>query len=161
MIRFWRGVRDATKVDEAAFRLGVNTQLIPQTPIVSAHEGLYAYLPVMLGNFKFDECALVIYAGDTYNAIRTTPKGKAYGDLHGDFFDMSKSKSLLPEDHITGQAFQLNHAYALTAASFDFQKASVTFKALTRRVTGTDDLNYLTAAETALSQRVSLLKNLG
>src|ERR1700747_2950562 len=92
--RFWRG----TKLGEMSsenFQKGLNEVFIGKTIQAGAGKGLMAYEPALTQGAAPgfpDEIALVTYQDESsYNAIRSTPEGKAYGELHWKYFDKSQS----------------------------------------------------------------------
>ncbi|MEK6774531.1 MAG: phospholipase D-like domain-containing protein [Bdellovibrionota bacterium] len=101
MFRFWRGFKqdDVTASDLIT---KINARLIPETIRVGGKRGLTAYIPAFLPLQRPagqpDEIALIAYTNeDTYNAIRSTKTGRAYGPLHFETGAFSKdtSKSVL------------------------------------------------------------------
>lgn len=111
--RFWRGAKRAD-LDWAQFQTGLNQVFIPATVRTGAGKGMTAYEPVLLEGVKGlpDEIALVSYADQAaYNALYSTDAGKAYQNLHWDYFDRPNSHSLVPQA-FTGSA-EIDKAYDL------------------------------------------------
>lgn len=85
-LRFWRGFVNVD-ADVSRLKERLNRELLPETIRVGAGKGLTAYLPALLPKNRPEylpvEVALVAYSSkEDYEAIRSTPEGKAYGDLH-------------------------------------------------------------------------------
>jgi hypothetical protein len=100
--RFWRGVMLPT-LNPVAFMDGLNDGLIPATIRTAAGNGLVAYQPVLTQGLKElpDEIALISYENeDIYNALYSTVAGKAYQNLHWQYFSQSLSHSLVPTPYM-------------------------------------------------------------
>jgi hypothetical protein len=100
-VRVWRGFRlPGLSQDQFFAKLG--SIFIPGTVQIQAPVGLTAYLPSVLPREKHpaapDEIALVFYrVQQSYDDAKKTVGGRAYSDLHGLVFDLSRSLSGFPE----------------------------------------------------------------
>ncbi|MBI3891189.1 MAG: hypothetical protein HY303_06625 [Candidatus Wallbacteria bacterium] len=95
--RVFRGVR-LPNVSTEDFPKILSEKFIPAAPETHAKNGLVAYVPALPPRpapaGTPDEIAIVCYESEAvYNVARNTPEGKAYGDLHWQFFDKDKTKS--------------------------------------------------------------------
>lgn len=99
-VRVWRGFRhDGLSQDTFFEKLG--SIFIPGTVQIQAPVGLTAYLPSVLPRDHHpaapDEIALVFYeVQGAYDDAKKTVGGRAYSDLHGLVFDLSRSLSGFP-----------------------------------------------------------------
>jgi hypothetical protein len=111
--RFWSGYRLAS-LDRTSFREGMQW-FLNQTTHISNCGGLRLYVvPLIdttgLPDYIPDEIALLQYkSADLYHSFYSTPIGQYYQKLHGRFFDMNRSYSLVPEDF--NGSLQVNKAY--------------------------------------------------
>lgn len=100
-VRVWRGFRRSGLSQDQFFgKLG--SIFIPGTVQIQAPVGLTAYLPSVLPRDKHpaapDEIALVFYrVQQSYDDAKLTVGGRAYSDLHGLVFDLTKSLSGFPQ----------------------------------------------------------------
>lgn len=129
--RFWRGYKRA-ELSEAQFVRGLNSGFLSTTIKVGGGRGLVGYVPAILPETSPqinmpNEIALVIYSSEqTYNQIRSTPEGKAYGDSHWDYFDKARgSKSLVPE--VYKGTIENEHAYDLLQSDADWRRGEAVF----------------------------------
>jgi hypothetical protein len=134
--RFWRGWK-IESLSSQAFQAGLNARLLPMTVGVGGGKGLVGYLPFLYpennGTLP-DEVALVIYQDEpSYQAIRSTPEGKAYGDLHWEFFDKARgSGSLVPEPY--AGRIENQKAYDVLQSDADWRQGHAVF--VTSRIAG-------------------------
>jgi hypothetical protein len=166
--RFWRGWKAPTHqslpLTDERFERELDRTFVPATVDSGADQGLIAYLPALpftpakahglraRGIDVADEIALVVYQSEAaYLALRETPAGKAYQDLHRDYFEFAqapappRSRSLVPRPlPATGTALELEHAYDVLEADADWQapKASAV-TVLHERKPGMTDEDYL------------------
>lgn len=152
--RVWRGVGRSdlsrAQVDEA-----VRSRLAPMTTEVGAGRGLVGYIPGIPRQAAgaADEVALVVYESESaYRSIRTTPQGRAYGDLHWDIFDRQKSGSLVPEDY--REEAKLGKAYDLWRRTPDWRAGAVRVT-VAQRIEGISDARYIRGIEQFLDKVVS------
>lgn len=128
--RFWRG-EIAEGMSLKQFEEGLNKIFIPETVEQGRGEGLNAYMPVMVSkslNLKDfpSELALVSYDNEErYRAIRNMPRGANYQKMHWDYFDKSKSKSLVPQKYLG--AIQQEKAFDILESDEDWQRGKVQF----------------------------------
>jgi hypothetical protein len=111
--RFWRGTKRAD-LSWTQFETGLNQIFIPATVKTGAGNGMSAYEPILLEGTQGlpDEVALVSYTDlATYNSLYSTDFGKAYQNLHWQYFDRAHSNSTVPEAF--AGSVQLEHAYDL------------------------------------------------
>jgi len=111
--RFWVGYKKED-VTQDHFQNGLNSSFFGETIRVGKGKGLISYQPAILDGKggKPSEVALVAYESVAkYNEIRNTPAGKAYGEMHWDYFDKTKSKSAVPEEF--HGSLEDGHAYDL------------------------------------------------
>jgi hypothetical protein len=153
--RFWRGTK-LSKLSAEDFQNGLNEIFIAKTIQMGGGKGLIAYEPALtLGTAPGlpDEIALVSYEDEaTYNRLRATPAGQAYGALHWQYFDKTQSSSLVPAAY-TG-AVALEHAYDLYP-SFTEWKAGNTRLLIQFRNDGEADATYLARVKADLDQALS------
>ncbi len=95
--RVFRGVRLASVPGDVFTRV-LGEKFIPAAPQTHAKNGLVGYVPALPPKGAPagtpDEIAIVIYESEeVYNLARNTPEGKAYADLHWQFFDKERTKS--------------------------------------------------------------------
>jgi Na+-transporting NADH:ubiquinone oxidoreductase subunit NqrA len=115
--RFWVGHKKKD-VATSTFLNGLNKTFFKDTVNVGKGRGLISYQPYitqMKSNIP-DELALVVYESEEkYKAIRSTPEGQKYSDLHWDFFEKETSKSTVTKPFTgelsEGSAYELNPAY--------------------------------------------------
>lgn len=133
MLRFWRGFKQ-DHITRTEFESQVNSRLFPETFTVGVQRGLNAYLPSFYledkPDFIPDEVAIIDYASEeTYNAIRTTERGRKYGPLHFEEGLFAKkngkgfSSASLVASTYTGE-IEINpngHAYMLGKPSINWQ----------------------------------------
>lgn len=98
--RFWRGWKKP-ELSHPAFQEILSKTFVPETVKVGAGNGLLAYLPALPqphNSIVPDEIALVVYESKArYDALRATPAGQNYANMHWDVFSREKgSKSLEP-----------------------------------------------------------------
>jgi hypothetical protein len=147
--RFWRGYK-LPALTEAAFERDISRVFIPRTVKVGGGRGLVGYQPVLTAAasergtelaFLPDEIALVTYESEArYRAIRETPEGRAYGDLHWEYFERGRSGSQVPGPFM-GQA-ELEKAYDLLGSNADWREGYGSFR-ITARRPGLSDADYL------------------
>lgn len=133
--RFWRGDRISGMTAET-FRDGLREVFVPATLKQGVGKGLLAYQPVLLAKDHSpklpDEVALVTYASEEeYKRLRATPEGKAYGELHWDYFTRETSRSLVPEA-FRGKA-EAGKAYDLLLGKPDWSRGTSVFSVRLRR----------------------------
>lgn len=163
MMRFWRGYKQST-VDSATFAAKLNSILIPELGIVGVGRGLQAYLPALLPKakpaFLPDEVALISYASEeSYEAIRSTPRGAGYGPLHfapglfaKETADGLKSGSTLTEPWTGSVA--IGKAYAVGQNEVNWQLGKVELRTVLRP-TGVADGDFLQTVATRLTALAS------
>lgn len=128
--RFWRG-NIANGMTENDFKQGLNKIFIPETVKQGLGHGLVSYLPVLIHRTNTkkifpDEIALVAYESEeVYRNIRMMPNGTIYERLHWDYFEKSKSKSLVPE--IYQDRVDVEKAYDLLGSNTNWQNGKVQF----------------------------------
>jgi len=177
MLRFWRGFVNAD-ANETVLKDRLNKELLPETIRVGKGKGLTAYLPALYpsqGRPRFlpVEVALVAYSSkETYEAIRSTPEGIAYGELH--FVDgmfekktedgyISKSEVAVPFTGAvtlppsTSAAQTEAVAYGIGADQIDWQKGHAFLETLERKG-ATEDAAISTDAAAYLTQLESFRK---
>lgn len=91
--RFWRGMKRAD-LSWTQFSTGLNQVFIPATVQTGSGKGMIAYQPVLAEGEQGlpDEIALVSYTDlATYNSLYSTDAGKAYQNLHWQYFDQATS----------------------------------------------------------------------
>lgn len=140
--RFWRGVKSSSLSTEDFVR-GLNQVFIPATVQVGADKGMIAYEPMLTNGMAGlpDEVALVSYEDKpAYDALYSTDAGKAYQNLHWQYFDRSSSHSLMPGAYSGSVAIE--QAYDLRPGYADWQKHQTTVLVYLRRAAETDS-NYL------------------
>lgn len=152
--RFWRGWK-LDNIQRPQFEACLNNGFLSTTVRVGAGRGLIGYLPVLLPDTQSahnvpDEIALVIYTNEKdYNFIRSTPEGKAYGDLHWTLFDKNKgSKSLQPE--VYNGKLESEHAYDILQSNVDWRKGHGIF--ITSKITG-DITPYINSMRSEFSRK--------
>ncbi len=121
--RFWQGWK-LDKLSAAEFQRGLEETLIPRTIDVGAKKGLIAYLPWLVSkpDGRPDEIALVIYLSEAeYKAIRETPEGKEYGELHWTLFDKDRGSKSAVTEPFKG-VLEVSHAYDVLQSNADWQK---------------------------------------
>jgi hypothetical protein len=113
--RFWRGFKRAD-ISETTLVDDLNRKLFPATgELAHTDAKLLAYVPATILQTRNetvlpDEVAVLSYETEkSYRDYRATPVGKRYGELHGEMFDMQKSKSLVVEPFLGTVASE--HAY--------------------------------------------------
>lgn len=99
-VRVWRGFRLGSLNQEEFFQK-LGSIFIPGTVQIQAPVGLTAYLPSVLPGEKPagapDEIAVVFYEyQNAYHEAKETVGGRAYSDLHGLAFDLTRSTSGFP-----------------------------------------------------------------
>lgn len=103
--RFWRGTIKPDLANDV-FINSLNCKFIPQTVNVGVKHGLISYLPLIKKfecgqkcfSVTINEFALVVYKNEkTYLDYIKTQEGIDYQNLHFDYFDKAKSKSLVPQ----------------------------------------------------------------
>lgn len=135
--RFWRGWK-LPQLSTQAFQQGLNQSLLPQTVVVGGGRGLVGYLPFLYPAQSPaelpQEVALVVYESEqAYQAIRSTPEGQAYGDLHWKFFDKPRgSGSVVPEPYVG--KIENGKAYDVLLSAADWRQGHGIF--LTSRIHG-------------------------
>lgn len=100
-VRVWRGFR-LPSLSQETFFAKLGSIFIPGTVQIQAPVGLTAYLPSVLPAEKHpaapDEIALVFYrVQQSYDDAKKTVGGRAYSDLHGLVFDLTRSLSGFPQ----------------------------------------------------------------
>ena len=115
--RFWVGYKKEN-LSTSEFLSGLNHRLFPDTILVNGGRGLTAYQPfiTLVVPGLPAEIALVMYESEEkYKAIRSTPEGEAYGNLHWDFFQKETSKSTVAIPFTgtlaVGGAYQVNPSF--------------------------------------------------
>jgi hypothetical protein len=148
MMRFWRGYKQH-EVANAEFQTKLNTLLIPELGAVGIGRGLRAYLPALFPeakpDFLPDEVALINYASEeSYDAIRSTPRGEKYGPLHfspGLF--AKEAASGLKSGSTLAEAWSGNvtigKAYLVGQDTLDWQDGRVELRTLLRPANMHDD----------------------
>lgn len=143
MFRFWRGFRQDGVVPEDLIAK-INARLIPETIRIGEKRGLTAYIPVFLPLRRPeglpDETALVIYRNEeTYNAIRSTNMGRAYGPIHFEpgAFSKDTSKSILLSNYEGVIPVGTTVGFILGDQNTDWQKGSTLFRVLSNTGDGT------------------------
>ena len=126
-VRVWRGFRLGSLTPEV-FRQKLGSIFIPGTVQIQAPVGLTAYLPSVLPDQKSpvapDEIAIVFYEyQNAYHEAKETVGGRAYSDLHGLVFDLSRSTSGFPIK-FEGE-IELEMRYHLFDAHIDWQRGAV------------------------------------
>jgi hypothetical protein len=126
-VRVWRGFRLASVTNEGFFsKLG--SFFMPGTVQIQTPVGLTAYLPSVLPVEKPsvvpDEIALVFYEyPNAYEEAKETVGGRAYSDLHGVAFDLTKSLSGFPK--LFEGVFESLGRYYLIDKKVDWQQGFV------------------------------------
>ncbi len=129
--RFWQGWKLDT-IENGAFLDGLNKTFIMSTVQTGSDKGLIAYLPFVmnladkrppeLASVLPEEIALVVYRSQKeYKDLFATEEGKRYSALHWNYFERSKSKSLVPEAFPKGSQSAMGHAYDLLQSEADWQ----------------------------------------
>ena len=133
-VRIWRGFA-LDSLEHEEFVHGLNHALFPATAALTHTQAkLRAYLPVVVGGEdQFvqlpDEVALLSYESEeAYRNYRSTPAGKHYGALHGDFFTRGASHSLVPKKYI-GE-LQPNNAYEIVSSNSSWQNHETYFRVI-------------------------------
>lgn len=119
--RFWVGYKKP-EVSAAKFSKGLNTVFFQKTIQTGKGKGLLAYQPYLIKKNDIfpDEIALVTYESEAkYLEIRATAEGKAYGEMHWDYFVKEKSKSTVSEAF--NDALVIDAAYELNPDFKNFQ----------------------------------------
>lgn len=135
--RFWVGSKKKD-VTTPAFLNGLNKIFFKDTINVGKGRGLLSYQPYIteMKNNVPDELALVIYESEEkYKAIRSTPEGQKYSDLHWGFFDKESSKSTVSQP-FTGELHE-GYSYELNPVFKEWQTTNTTV-VIYSRVTDTD-----------------------
>lgn len=99
-VRVWRGFRLGSLAPDEFYRK-LGSIFMPGTVQIQAPVGLTAYLPSVLPRDKHpvapDEIAIVFYEyQNAYHEAKETVGGRAYSDLHGLVFDLTRSTSGFP-----------------------------------------------------------------
>ena len=129
--RFWQGWK-LSQYSEDQFQQALNQIFVPATIQVGAGKSLLSYLPALpprvvnrppdLANVLPDEIALVVYTSKAeYTALRNTPQGKWYGDLHWKYFDKNRGSGSLETEPYAGQVMP-GHAYDVLQSNSIWQK---------------------------------------
>jgi hypothetical protein len=131
--RFWIGYK-LKNLSTPAFLNNLNNRLLPDLIKLAAGKGLVSYSPYvspMSIEGVPDEIALITYQDEAiYTKIRSTPTGKAYGDLHWELFQRDLSKSTVSEQYLGH--FEEGKAYELDSKFEDWQKGT-TYVSVYRR----------------------------
>lgn len=154
--RVWRGYKKP-EISSEVFNKAIQDVFVEATVENGAGYGLQAYipaLPVPSTKVKLpDEIALVVYESkEKYEAQRATAIGKAYGDLHWEYFTRAPvnpedpvpeyvSKSAVPEvvtDKIT--SLENLKAYDFRGQDADWQKGLTKIRFFERKEQATDEL---------------------
>jgi hypothetical protein len=143
-VRVWRGFR-LPSLDDATFCEKLGSVFIPGTVQIQAPVGLTAYLPTVLPRNKPaaapDEIAIVFYeVQDAYHDAKKTVGGRAYSDLHGLVFDLTRSTSGFPIKFV-GKV-EADMRYHLFDAHVDWQ-AGVARAFVGMRKKGDDGAGFL------------------
>lgn len=182
MLRFWRGFVNAD-ANEVRLKDRLNKELLPDTIRVGKGKGLTAYLPALYAKenrprFLPVEVALVAYSSkETYEAIRATPEGIAYGELHfvEGMFEKKTEDGYISKSEVatpfsgevslpaaTSEAQTESVAYGIGADQIDWQKGHAFLTTLARKganddaAIAADTKAYLTQLESFRKQgRVS------
>jgi hypothetical protein len=130
--RYWSGYM-LDNLTETTLIEGLDW-FLNQTASISVCGGLRTYICPMLTHRASvfpDEIALLQYESEAlYHKFYATPLGKYYQGLHAQFFNMSKSHSLVPVDFINFESLALNSAYCVPNCDVvwnDFQASHSTF----------------------------------
>lgn len=121
--RFWIGYR-TPEVTSAQFSKGMNEVFFQKTIKSGKGKGLIGYQPYLIKKNDIfpDEIALVTYESEAkYQEIRATPEGKAYSEMHWDYFVKEKSKSIVSEP--LKDALGIDASYELNPEFKDIQTA--------------------------------------
>lgn len=154
--RFWRGEK-LESIDHTVFKNRLNENLLPATgALFQQNSGLVAYQPYMFTSAHDihyglpSEVALLEYTDEaTYAAYRATDAGKAYGDLHWNLFEKTKSGSLVPEAYLG--MIQTNHAYAITAPNQSLWENGITDVRVYFRDSRFNEADYLKSIQTHIA----------
>jgi hypothetical protein len=116
--RFWRGQKRAD-LSVNQFTQSLGSVFIPATVKVGVGKGLLAYEPVLTTGIlsAVDEIALVSYESESaYQSLFATAAGKAYQNLHWQYFDRPTSSSVEPISYagevMSGGAYDFHPSYA-------------------------------------------------
>jgi len=145
--RFWRGTKLAT-LSAGEFIQGLNQVFIPATVQTGAGKRMIAYEPILTAGIENlpDEVALVSYENKaTYDSLYATDAGKAYQNLHWQYFDRSSSHSLTPCPYI-GKV-EIEQAYDLHPEYADWRKNQTTVAVFLRRSDESDPAYLVRVAE--------------
>ncbi len=145
--RVWRGFKKEPFTSEQ-FNEAIAKVFVPATVEYGTGKSLTAYIPAIPnkveGQLIPDEIALVVYdTKERYEALRATPMGKAYGDLHWEYFirapqdpavpiPLNASKSATAEAFPETALLENGKAYDLLQATADWQKGTVKTRFLKR-----------------------------
>lgn len=157
--RFWRGMMRSDLTIEA-FITGLNQRLLPATGALTYTEArLRSYQPVMpslhlMGRLNLPtEVALVEYETiEGYQSFRSTDAGRAYGDLHWEFFNKDRSKSAVPEVY-TGRA-EFGKSYDLVGGQGRWRLGGGYFRVFARSH-GFDERDYLESIRSHINHVMS------
>jgi len=135
-IRFWRGF-EKSELSYRQFVEGLNNIFLPQTANLSTTDAkLKSYHPVLVNQKSLDllvptEVALVEYETEEgYKSYRSTPEGQMYSDSHWDYFDKTKSKSLVPVNFET--IIEFEKAYDVGSKELQLSNQSLNFLVISR-----------------------------
>ena len=148
--RFWRGYKKA-ELSKEDFQKAIAKTFVSATVEYGAGKSLIAYIPAIPQQIEDsanilipDEVALVVYdSKENYEALRATPMGKAYGDLHWNYFvrapqdpalpvPANASKSAVPEAFTENTILENGKAYDLLQSTPQWQKGLVKVRFLKR-----------------------------
>lgn len=165
--RFWIGFR-RPDVSPEDFAKGINERLITDTQ-VGAERGLIGYTPTLLEGLSSNpdlpqEIAMVTYKDDEdYRAIRETPEGTAYGNLHWNFF-AKELPSGLKSGSAVATAYQgqmtFGSAYYLSKGITSFQAGEWSYAALARKP-GEGDPEFLNRAKNYVEKLYQVFSSRG
>jgi len=139
-------------MDWAQFQAGLNQIFIPATVQTGAGKGMIGYQPILPEGAPElpDEIALVSYTDqNAYSELFSTESGKAYQNLHWQYFDRSASHSVVPEPF--AGSVEIEHAYDLYPRYAAWMSNSTTVFVFLR-ANGESSLTFLKRAQEHLSQ---------
>lgn len=146
--RLWRG-EPKKEISYAQFQDGLNSIFVPATEnLKHSIARLKSYHPFLLNEAMSKseeiptEIALVEYESEnSYKSFRTSPEGVRYGNLHWDYFNKEKSKSLVPVAFI-GQEIEFESAYSFTRSSTLSFASAYTFIQIIKRTESFSDYEW-------------------
>lgn len=141
-IRVWLGYRHSDLLNRRAeFIQKLGSIFIPQTVQQMGPLGLCAYFPLVLpdSDAKWpDEVALVVYPSPSVyeTATKDSTAGRAYGALHGAYFNFSHSASVPPSRSsfpgIYGTELIMSHPYAVLGNQVDWHAGATSVLVMKR-----------------------------